>query len=109
MDIFGDSDGRYRFQPGKQFCIEKISSEQIIKIATICQSIVGIVLAAVSYFGGGELYSTIFLFFFFYAGRDLSFLMHQRFAWRRFRTAQAMRQRLWALFKWALAQVYQRW
>jgi MFS transporter, DHA1 family, multidrug resistance protein len=49
------------------------SSEQVIKVATICQSIVGIVLAVVSYFGWGDLYSTIFLIFLFLCGQGFIF------------------------------------
>ena len=55
------------------FVLRKFTSEQVIKIATICQSVVGIVLAAVSYFGGGELYSTIFLIFLFLCGQGFIF------------------------------------
>jgi len=53
--------------------LRKRSSEQVIKIATICQSIVGIVLAVVSYFGWGDLYSTIFLIFLFLCGQGFIF------------------------------------
>lgn len=49
------------------------SSEQIIKIATFSQSIIGIVLVVISYFGWGELYSTIFLIFLFLCGQGFIF------------------------------------
>lgn len=49
------------------------SSEQIIKMATFSQSIIGIVLAVISYLGWGELYSTIFLIFLFLCGQGFIF------------------------------------
>jgi len=55
------------------FALRKYSSEQVIKIATLCQSIVGIVLAVMSYFGWGDLYSTIFLIFLFLGGQGFIF------------------------------------
>ena len=53
--------------------LRKYSSEQIIKIATLCQSITGVVLAVMSYFGCGDLYSTIFLIFLFLCGQGFIF------------------------------------
>ena len=46
--------------------LRKYSSEQLIKIATLGKSIVGIVLAVTSYFGCGALHYTIFLIFLFF-------------------------------------------
>jgi DHA1 family bicyclomycin/chloramphenicol resistance-like MFS transporter len=45
--------------------LKKHSSEQIIKIASLCQSIIGIVFAVLTILGWSELYSTIFLIFLF--------------------------------------------
>ena len=45
--------------------LKKYSSEQIIKIATCCQSVIGIVLAAITLLGWSELFITIFLIFLF--------------------------------------------
>lgn len=53
--------------------LKKYSSEQIIKTATFCQSIIGLLLAVISYFGWGELYSTIFLIFLFLSGQGFIF------------------------------------
>jgi MFS transporter, DHA1 family, multidrug resistance protein len=55
------------------FVLRRYSSEQVIKIATLCQSVVGIVLAVMSYFGWGDLYSTIFLIFLFLGGQGFIF------------------------------------
>jgi len=55
------------------FALRKYSSEQVIKIATLCQSIVGIVLAVMSYFDWCDLYSTIFLIFLFLGGQGFIF------------------------------------
>jgi DHA1 family bicyclomycin/chloramphenicol resistance-like MFS transporter len=53
------------------------SSERIIKVALGCQSITGIILAVLTFFGFSELYSTIFLIFLFCVARALSFPMLQ--------------------------------
>ena len=53
--------------------LRKYSSEQVIKIATFCQSLVGVALAAMSYFGHGQLYGTIFLIFLFLCGQGFIF------------------------------------
>jgi MFS transporter, DHA1 family, multidrug resistance protein len=45
--------------------LKKHSSEQIIKIASLSQSVIGIVFAALTMLGWSELYSTIFLIFLF--------------------------------------------
>ena len=45
--------------------LKKYSSEQIIKVATLSQSLIGITLAGLSFFGWSELYFTIFLIFLF--------------------------------------------
>lgn len=45
--------------------LKKYSSEQIIKTATCCQSIIGIMLAGMSFFGWSELFVTIFFIFLF--------------------------------------------
>ena len=55
------------------FTLRKYSIDQVIKTATLCQSIVGIVLALMSYFGWGDLYSTIFLIFLFLCGQGFIF------------------------------------
>ncbi len=53
--------------------LRSYSSEQVIKIATFCQGIIGIMLAVMSYFGWVELYSTIFLIFLFLCGQGFIF------------------------------------
>ena len=53
--------------------LRKYSSEEVIKIATFCQGIIGIILAVLSYFGWLELYSTIFLIFLFLCGQGFIF------------------------------------
>jgi len=55
------------------FALRKYSSEQIIKIATCCQGVIGVVLVVVSYAGWGELYSIIFLIFLFLCGQGFIF------------------------------------
>ena len=55
------------------FVLRKYSSEQVITTATIGQSIIGIMLAVVSYAGWGDLYSTIFLIFLFLCGQGFIF------------------------------------
>src|SRR4051794_580714 len=45
--------------------LKKYSSEQIIKVATCCQSIIGIVLAGIAFLGWSELINTILLTFLF--------------------------------------------
>ncbi len=45
--------------------LKKHSSEQIIKIASFCQSLIGITLAGIAFLGWSELYTTIFLIFLF--------------------------------------------
>lgn len=45
--------------------LKKYSSEQIIKIASLSQSVIGIVFALLTVFGWSELYTTIFLIFLF--------------------------------------------
>ena len=47
------------------FALKKYSSEQIIKVATLSQSLIGIMLAGLTFFGWSELYLTIFLIFLF--------------------------------------------
>lgn len=47
------------------FFLRKYSSEQIIKVAAGIQSIIGITLAIIAFFGASELFSTIFLIFLF--------------------------------------------
>ncbi len=49
------------------------SSEQIIRAATIGQSIIGIILAGLACMGWSELYSTIALVFFFVSGQGFIF------------------------------------
>ena len=53
--------------------LRSYSSEEVIKIATFCQGIIGIMLAVMSYFGWVELYSTIFLIFLFLCGQGFIF------------------------------------
>jgi MFS transporter, DHA1 family, multidrug resistance protein len=53
--------------------LKKYSSERIIQIALTCQSIIGITLAALAFFGVAELYSTIFLIFLFLACQGFVF------------------------------------
>lgn len=53
--------------------LRKYSSEQVIRAATFSQSIIGIMLAIMSYFGWGDLYSTIFLIFLFLCGQGFIF------------------------------------
>ncbi|MDP4283683.1 MAG: Bcr/CflA family multidrug efflux MFS transporter [Bacteroidota bacterium] len=55
------------------FALRKYSSEQIIKIATCWQSLIGIVLVVISLLGWSELYSTIFLIFLFLCGQGFIF------------------------------------
>ena len=45
--------------------LKNYSSEQIIKLALTCQSIIGIVMAMISIFGWGDLFITIFFIFIF--------------------------------------------
>ena len=45
--------------------LRKYSSEQIIKVATSCQSIIGIVLAGITFLGWSGLFITILLIFLF--------------------------------------------
>lgn len=53
--------------------LKKYSSEQIIKVATFCQSIIGIILAALALLGLSELYTTILLIFLFLCGQGFIF------------------------------------
>jgi DHA1 family bicyclomycin/chloramphenicol resistance-like MFS transporter len=45
--------------------LKNYTSEQLIKVALICQSIIGLILAGLSLFGWNELFVTIFLIFTF--------------------------------------------
>src|SRR3954449_88991 len=47
------------------FALRKYSSEQIIKVATCCQSIIGIALAGITFLGLNGLFITILLIFLF--------------------------------------------
>lgn len=53
--------------------LKKYSSEQIIQVALICQSILGITLAMLAFFGVAELYLTIALIFLFLACQGFVF------------------------------------
>jgi MFS transporter, DHA1 family, multidrug resistance protein len=53
--------------------LKKYSSERIIQFALMCQSIIGITLAALALFGVAELYSTIILIFLFLACQGFVF------------------------------------
>lgn len=45
--------------------LKNYESEQIIRIALICQSIIGLILASITFLGWGDLFVTIFLIFIF--------------------------------------------
>lgn len=53
--------------------LRKYSSERIIQVALTCQSVIGITLAALAFFGVAELYSTIMLIFLFLACQGFVF------------------------------------
>lgn len=53
--------------------LKKYSSERIIQYALMCQSILGVTLAALAFFGVAELYSTIALIFLFLACQGFVF------------------------------------
>ncbi|TKK66129.1 multidrug effflux MFS transporter [Ilyomonas limi] len=53
--------------------LRKYSSEQIIKAATCCQSIIGIILAAITFLGLNGLFITILLIFLFLCGQGFIF------------------------------------
>jgi DHA1 family bicyclomycin/chloramphenicol resistance-like MFS transporter len=55
------------------FALKKTSGERIIKIALVCQSVIGASLAAISLLGWSELYSTIGLIFLFLACQGFIF------------------------------------
>ncbi len=53
--------------------LKNYTSEQIIKVALICQSITGITLFLITLFGWSELFSTIFLIFIFLCCQGFTF------------------------------------
>lgn len=53
--------------------LKKYSSEEIIKVATCCQSITGIVLAGITFLGLNGLFITILLIFLFLCGQGFIF------------------------------------
>src|SRR6478609_2877540 len=53
--------------------LRKYSSEQIIKVATCCQGIIGIILAGISFLGLNGLFITILLIFLFLCGQGFIF------------------------------------
>ena len=53
--------------------LRNYTSEQIIKVAAWCQSVIGILMALITFFGWGDLFITIFLLFIFLSSQGFIF------------------------------------
>jgi DHA1 family bicyclomycin/chloramphenicol resistance-like MFS transporter len=53
--------------------LRNYTSEQIIKVAAYCQSVIGIIMALITFFGWGDLFLTIFLLFIFLSSQGFIF------------------------------------